>query len=791
MTKPIRSLAIRELVETMFPGSDLLPVSSSLLSAQVGMRLHQAIQSGREGTYRAEVPLRYEQEGELLTLRITGRIDGLLPGDPPVLEEIKSHRHTLAAGFAGEPVHWAQAMAYAAIYCRDNDLPGMMVRLIYIHSQSEEQRHFDRYHEAHDLMDWLQDLCARYLAQVEQEERRIQQSGAANRGLDFPFGRMREGQRQMIDAVQQHVAQGATLFVSAPTGIGKTMGTLYPAVRAMAEGACRKLFYLTARNPVKAVAEESVRTLISSGFALRGVTLTAKDALCPMPDGTPCHPEYCPRAAGFFDRLPQALDELPPYAHLGRREVLALARRHTLCPHELELCIAEVCDVVVCDYNNVFDPRVRVRRFFDRGGEYHLLVDEAHNLVDRARDMYSAVLEETVLRAWLMDLPLTALTGERAEAQTAAVAVLDTLTRLGDDLPPGDGETLLEAVPGELTDALDELADRTAPLLDHQPQDVEETLLDLYFMVRLFQSTQEELGEEYRILLGRAGGTLTLRLRCIDPARRLRESLKNVNGAVFFSATLTPFSYYTRLLGAEDPSCLQLPSPFPPEHLKVLNLHVDTTWAKRAGSIESLVEALGAFAGGRRGNYLFFFPSYQYMNDAHSLFSAGYPDIYSPMQAPGMGEGDRAAFLAAFEETHPGGMAAFAVMGGIFGEGIDLAGERVIGVAIVGVGLPQVCLERNLMQQYHDELEEPGYEYAYTIPGFNRVMQAVGRLIRGEKDRGVVLLADRRFGWNRYRELTPPWWQPVARAHSPAAIDRAVRAFWRQGAVDMNDETIV
>ena len=782
-------MAIREFVETMCLSGDLLPGSASLASAQTGMRLHQAIQKSHGEDYRAEVSVQYEQEGELIALRLFGRIDGLQAGDPEVLEEIKSYSNFLITeSFTGQEVHWAQAKAYAAVYCRDNDLPGMVVRLIYIHAHTEEIHRFDQYLTAGELMDWLRALCARYIDGAEREERRVLQAGETNRSLAFPFGEMREGQQEMIDAVYEHVRQKASLFVSAPTGIGKTMGALYPAVRAMATGACRKLFYLTARNPVKAVAEESFRALIANGFALRGVTLTAKEAICAQPDGTPCHPEFCPMAAGFFDRLPQAIDELPPYGHLGRRDVLRLARKHSLCPHELELAIAEVCDLVICDYNNAFDPRVKLRRFFDRGGSYHLLVDEAHNLVDRARDMFSAELAEPVLRAWLDDLPLTPAGSDEADLIAAGEEVGRVLHTLDSELPEGRrrGETpetpevLLEGIPVELTEALTAFLECAEPIMAFQPPGgLEERFLDFYFMARLFASVQEELDEDYRILLAREGNGVTVRLRCIDPAQRLRQCYRNINGAVFFSATLTPFAYYTRLLGAEEPSCLQLPSPYPPENLKVLCLDVETTWAKRAGSMEKLAEALGALVAGRPGNYLVFFPSYQYMNAAHSLFAEGNPEVYAPMQQSGMSDGERTDFLAAFDRNYPAGMAAFAVMGGIFGEGIDLVGDRVIGIAIVGVGLPQVCLERNLMQQYHDELEEPGYEYAYTIPGFNRVMQAVGRLIRSEDDRGVVLLIDRRFGWNRYRELIPPWWQPVERVTGAAAVRRAVQTFWR------------
>ena len=604
----------------------------------------------------------------------------------------------------------------------------------------------------------------------------------AIRAMGFPYETVRPGQQEMIAAVYNHIKTGDLLYVSAPTGTGKTMGALFPATKALADGHCRKLFYLTARNPVKAVAGDAFQTLLRQGFALRGITMTAKDRLCPMPEGTPCDPEHCPRAAGFYDRLYPALDEVPPMGHLARREVEALAEKHCLCPHELSLFIAEICDLVICDYNNAFDPRVRFKRFFEKGGDYALLVDEAHNLVDRGRDMFSAELTEPVIRAFLDGMPLF-LPEAMLELMDAG---RDMLARLLELIPALEGteggEMPLNGVPDGLLDAVASFVAAAEPLLAFQREnDLGEEFIELYFMTRWFRDVAEELDESYRVMLKNGQEGMALFLRCIDPSEKLREALDKVGGAVFFSATLTPFQYYSRLTGGGgEASCLMLPSPFPQENLKVLALDVDTTYAKRDSTLNRLVEGLSAFVKGKTGNYLVFFPSYQYMRKAHELFAGRNPGVFAPMQSSGMGERDRAAFLRFFDGEHDRGMAAFAVMGGIFGEGIDLVGEKVIGVAIVGVGMPQICLERNLIQQYHDEQDEPGYDFAYVVPGFNRVMQAVGRLIRGETDRGVVLLADRRFGWQKYMEMMPEWWQPVLALNSPPAVENAVKQFWRE-----------
>jgi len=586
-----------------------------------------------------------------------------------------------------------------------------------------------------------------------------------------------------MDAVFSHIKSGGYLYISAPTGIGKTMAALFPAVKAMAEGHCRKLFYLTARNTVKTVAEDTLKTLIDRGFALRGVTLTAKDSLCPMPPGTPCHPEYCKRAAGFYGRLFIALDEVPPVGHLGRQEVEALADKYALCPHELSLSIAEISDVVICDYNNAFDPRTRIKRFFDKGGEYALLVDEAHNLVDRGRDMFSSALTEAQARVFLDGLPLFLPEG-MTELSSAARVLLDKMGELGALLTEaGEENVQLPEVPKAIREAVEKFIGYTEPLLAYQyDESLGREFMDFYFMVTLFRDVTEEMDDRFRVLLRKTQNGLELHIRCIDPSGRLRETLRKIRGAIFYSATLMPFEYYSRLTGTGgEASFLKLPSPFPQENLKVIIQDIETIYTKRESTLEKLIEAVSALVRGKKGNYLVFFPSYRYMQNAHDLFLIRNATMFAPMQSPGMGEQDRAEFLRFFGAEHASGMVAFAVMGGIFGEGIDLVGEKVIGVAIVGVGIPQICLERNMIQQYHDERDEPGYDFSYTIPGFNRVLQAVGRLIRSDTDRGIVLLADRRFGRQQYQEMMPEWWQPVVLARGDRDVADAVKRFWDNG----------
>jgi DNA excision repair protein ERCC-2 len=780
MPKRIVRLAIREFVESMFMEGDLA-ASSSPARAVEGMRVHKGMQAERGEDYSAEVPVSFSASGKYVELQLFGRIDGLTVGEHgAAVEEIKTVRGILPERFGGTAVHWAQAKAYAAIYCHDNGVDQIVVRLVYFDTLHSETHPFERICTSDELLEWLHGICNKYIESADREEERLAGCGRLIREKGFPYERLRPGQREMIDAVYDAVKSGGLLYVSAPTGIGKTMGALFPAVKALADGHCRKIFYLTARNPVKTVAEEALNSLIVRGFALRGIVMAAKESLCPMPGGTPCGPDTCERAEGFYDRLHAALDEVPPVGCMSRKDVEALAERHRLCPHELSLSIAEISDVVICDYNNAFDPRVRIRRFFDRGGEYALLVDEAHNLVDRGRDMFSAALSEAQIRSFADGLPLFLPEGAAA-VSAAAQAMLGSLSALGLALAEtGQEEAQLAEVPGALMDAVEDFVGAAEPLLAYRADgDLGEGLTDLYFTARFFREISEEADERYRVILRGTPEGLELHIRCIDPSARLRETLDKIGSAVFYSATLTPFPYYARLTGAGgDASFLSLPSPFPHENLSVVLLDVDTTYARREKSLDKLADALTAFVRGRRGNYLVFFPSYRYMQAAHELFRSRNPAVFAPIQRSGMGERDRTAFLRHFDEEHEDGMAAFAVMGGIFGEGIDLVGDKVIGVAIAGVGMPQICLEKGLIQQYHDDMEEPGYDYAYVIPGFNRVMQAVGRLIRSERDRGVALLMDRRFGRPAYGEMMPEWWKPAAFARNVEDVTGAVKRFW-------------
>jgi DNA excision repair protein ERCC-2 len=634
--------------------------------------------------------------------------------------------------------------------------------------------------------------------------------------LPFPFARYRPGQREIAIAAYRALTRGGRLFLEAPTGIGKTSSVLFPALKALGEGQLEQVFYLTARTVGRLTAARALEEFRTAGLRLRSLTLTAKEKVC-VQGGIPCDPATCPLALGYYDRRHAAMRDALGRENLTREVLDAVGSAHQVCPHELALDLSTWVDVIVCDYNYVFDPKAYLRRHFQDGsGEYAFLVDEAHNLVDRARDMFSAALvgdevrdvRHRIVRA----LPRCARALSRLETSLRKLAgspppspiMVDPGERNGElDLFPG-ASTALQVKPlpgrercrsgrndqqGTVLIRRELPVDLIAPLeaameamelelARNRPAEYRDRLLDLYFHLHAFHRTAEVYDERYATLI-EPGAVAQVRLLCLDPSFLLRQALDRGKSAVFFSATLAPTDYYGSLLGGcpTDPQ-LRLPSPYAPEHLAVLvHDRVRTEFRARAESLDEVVGAIGALIEGRRGNYLVYFPSYQYLAVARDRFQELHPHLVTLSQRPGMTEAERESFLTDFATEPETTRVGFAVMGGIFGEGIDLVGDRLIGAAIVGVGLPQLCPERDLIRDHFATRPGNGFDYAYTFPGMNRVLQAIGRVIRSETDRGIVLLLDSRFGQSRYRRLFPTWWRPV-RVGSARDIRSAVQMFW-------------
>jgi len=570
-----------------------------------------------------------------------------------------------------------------------------------------------------------------------------------------------------------------------------------------------RLFYLTATTLGRVVAEKAVADLRAGGLRLRTLTLTAKAKLC-VRNGQPCDQRTCPFVIGYYDRRMPAMRAALVREHITRPVLEAIGNEFQVCPFELSLDLSEWVEAVICDYNYVFDPKVYLRRHFaEEGGDYGFLVDEAHNLVDRAREMFSAeVAAEEVqevgklikkslpkcaktlsrLRTVLRKLGETSVTRDESAEESQPGAETDLFfgvpvaANLKQRVTVKDyrNETRVSrGLPADLMPQLEAALEATGEwLARNEPAAFREAVLELFFRLNSFARTAELYDERY-VTLFQPGKSAQVKLFCLDPSHLLKQALTRGRAAVFFSATLTPMDYYRRLLGGEEgDAVLQLASPFPPENLAVLvQSRIRTNYKERTNSLGEVVRAIGAFVGGRAGNYLVYLPSYQYLTMVVGEFHMRYPGLQILAQRSGMSEAEREEFLAAFAVEHGRTLVGFAVMGGIFGEGIDLTGERLIGAVIVGVGLPQLDVERDLMADYFQERTGAGFDYAYTFPGMNRVRQAVGRVIRSETDRGAVLLIDARFREGRYRRLFPTWWRAVTIDKATDLLP-AVQRFW-------------
>ena len=823
-------LSVRELVEFLLRTGSIDSRFAGFDRANEGARIHRKLQKAAGEGYQAEVFLSETREVDGIPFTIEGRADGIFQSEDgvTVIDEIKTTAiPTDEIQEDGNPCHWAQGMVYGAIYAKQQGLPRLDVRLTYYQIDTDEIVRFPRHFTQEELDAFFEGLLRQYTPWARRQLDWDTRRAASLNALRFPFETYRPGQRALAGEIYRACKAGgkggARLFCQAPTGIGKTMSALFPALKAMGEGHGEKLFYLTARNTTQAAAEDALARLRASApeLALRSVTLTAKEkaCLCRDAEGHPaCLPELCPYANGYYDRLKTALSALlDGGSGCFDRTVLAeTGRKFSVCPFELGLDLSEWCDVVIGDYNYLFDPTVHLRRFFDAAGDYIFLIDEAHNLPDRARAMYSARFCKSCLtdarraigkgksalktaltkadRGFLeARRAVTKLAPRRGSAPTESptedltqqTSLLDTESAeaafpLPEPLLAQDGTVFLQELPKELLRLLFSLQPPLQDWLEANPEaDAHAQLLELYFAVQDITRAAERYDAHFVTQLTARGSELEWELLCLDPAPFVDASLAAGRAAALFSATLTPPGYYRSVLGCPDARAVALESPFPPEHLGLYCLPgISTRYRDREASVQAVSDALAALARAKVGNYLAFFPSYAYLRQVYEDFTARYPDIGTLAQESGLDDATRAAFLEQFGPSPAKTLLGFGVMGGIFGEGVDLVGDRLIGCAIVGVGLPQVNPRQEILRRYYDEAGGTGFDYAYRFPGMNKVLQAAGRVIRTQEDRGVVLLLDDRFARAEYTRLFPRHWHQLQYLRSTTELEQQLAAFW-------------
>ncbi len=759
-------VSVRELAEYACASGSIVAGARMARRMREGREGHQALQRALSAPWQAEAPLSLDVELEGVLLRVQGRADALRPDETCVeICEIKTTRGNPYEVCQDDyPAHWAQAEIYAHLYCAGSGCPEAEVTLIYAGTRGGEQR-FRRRFSARELEVRFLDYARPYALWAREAGKWRADSEPTLQNLRFPFETYREGQREMAKYVFRALTHDARTLIEAPTGIGKTAASLYGALRALGTGKISAVFYLTARTTGRRAAESALNRMRRNGLRLRSVTVTAKEKVCFQ-----CKPDcaLCPFGDGYYDRRREALRLAMGMEALGEEEIAELARQFEICPFELSLDLTEIADVVICDYNYVFDPRVRLKRHFDKKSRVGLLIDEAHNLPDRAREMYSARLSGSRVHA--LRQRIREVFGEEDMLGRAMEALEAALT--GADVEY-DAQ---RAAPEVVVRAAAAFAAQ-AEELHVSDEDTVELMLDCGWFVRVAKQFDEAA---YRALIRPEGedGRFEAKLWCFAPEKYLDRSFSRVGGVALFSATLAPMDFYAGRLAVPDRSrWLVLESPFPRENLFVGRLSVSVRYRDRNDTMEQVVRVIHAMAQAHPGNYLACFPSHAYLNQAYKYYRTRFPGAQAICQDAHMSEERRRQFIGRFQRGATESMVAFIVLGGVFAEGVDLPDELLSGAAIVSTGMPQVNPESELLRELYDDGFEGGTDAAYTYPGFRRVLQAAGRVIRTETDRGVVLLMDARYGAEKYQELMPAHWQ-VEKIGSMSALNRRLNAFW-------------
>ena len=790
-------VSVRNLVEFILRSGDIdnRMAKAPTDAMQEGGRIHRMIQKRMGIEYEAEVPLKFQVDYDAYRVQIEGRADGIIRrNDLVIVDEIKGTYRDLKYITEPIPVHLAQAMCYAHFLACSEELTGVDVRLTYCNIDTEEVKYFQNKYTAKQLRDFFNNLMSEYKkwTDFEFEWKKIRRESIQK--LVFPFA-YREGQKELAGHVYQTICHKKKLFIQAPTGVGKTISTVFPAVKAVGEEKADKIFYLTAKTITRTVAEETFALLRGKGLRYKTVTLTAKEKICPLEE-TECNPEHCPYAKGHFSRVNDAIyDMLTNEENFDRDRVIAYAEKHEVCPFEMSLDMSLFSDAVICDYNYLFDPYVHLKRFFAEGirGPYLFLVDEAHNLVERGREMFSAqMVKEDFLELKKQIKPYH--TGLEKYIDRCNKELL-TLKKEHDvnDIPE---------MTGKFTLALSRLHSAISSYLEeHEDSPVRREILDFYFMAGRYLDVSEQVDENYVTYTKMdEDGKFAIRQFCVDPSERLKECMDRGIASVLFSATFLPIQYYKQLLGGtQEDFEVYAKTAFSSTQLHLMiGTDVTSRYVRRnAVEYHNIAYYIHQIVSAKTGNYMVFCPSHQFLMQVYDAYLTHFYDPQQTeclVQGEYMNEAAREEFLSRFRQipaTAPDlsdricmeieeenrSIVGFCVLGGIFSEGIDLKGEALIGAIIVGTGLPQVCREREILMEYFDGQGKIGFDYAYRYPGMNKVLQAAGRVIRSVDDRGVAALLDDRFGLPVYKKMFPREWEHFDEVRMENCQD-SVGRFW-------------
>jgi DNA excision repair protein ERCC-2 len=762
---PYYKISIRTLVEYVFRSGSIdlrFRTASSMIE---GTRVHQKLQKEYLEQDQKEVPLQTELDWNGVSYQIEGRCDGILYSDDKyTIDEIKSTSMDLGTiPESGYPVHWAQAKFYGYIFSKKEGLKDIQIRITYFQVETEEIKRITQAFTIDELETFVIDTVAAYSPFAELRLKHLEQRNNSIEKLTFPFDQFRQGQRKLAGAVYKTIQDSQSLFAMAPTGIGKTISTTFPAVKAMGEGELDKIFYLTAKTITRQAAEEAFQLMKNQGLCFTSVTLTAKEKAC-FKDKTLCQKDYCEFANGYYDRLNEAmLDIFQNEQAIDRTTIESYARKHTLCPFEFSLDLSYAADAIICDYNYIFDPRISLKRLVEEQKKKTvLLIDEAHNLVDRAREMFSAEIFKAPFLTLKKDYK-----GRNRLLYQSANDINNLFLSLKKEAQTSDNHLLKEIPPAFMEELGKFKGEAERELLLQAGTETDENLLETFFLVQNFLRIEKLYDERFTCYLEIGKSEVKMKIFCLDPSHQLKNMTKGFKSKIYFSATLTPIDYYRHLLGSEENDyIIGILSPFNSEQTEFHIEPLSTRYKDRERTKGAISSLIFNFLTERQGNFFIFFPSYQYMMAVLEEFQANnHDEIELLVQGQGMTEGEREAFLNAFQPRSTGTLLGFAVLGGIFSEGVDLKGDRLNGVFVVGVGLPQIGLERDLIKHYFQRIGKNGYDYSYVYPGMNKVLQAGGRLIRSEEDKGLIVLIDDRFLEPKYQKLLPSEWKQ--NTHTP------------------------
>lgn len=774
-------LSVHQLVDFVLRTGDIDSRVFNRSSMSEGTLLHALYQSKQNDNYLSEIPLETTVTVDDIEVHIEGRADGIIKKSKKkyVIDEIKTTVADLDEFYKeNEAWHLGQAELYGYMFCKQNELEDIELRLTYIsqkkHSNKLIKNYFYSYLELEQkVIGYVEEYLEFYHIILSLQQARDE----SLKDLQFPFDHFRKGQKELSKYCYAIASKGGQLFVEAPTGIGKTMSTLFPFIKSLEKDELSKIFYLTAKSSGKENAHHASKIIMDKGAKLTSIVITSKEKIC-FCKGKSCNPDECPFTKGYYSKIGSILKyALLTYRDFDLKTITDLAYQYEVCPFELELDLSLYSDIIICDYNYLFDPISYMKRYFDEDSSHYLaLIDEAHNLVDRSRDMYSQVLSEEEFRK--------AKKSVKQSTHRPLKTALAKLTKFfnNEHVLHEAGSYKVEDLPEEMIKTLSRFADSMLDINKNYHDEVSRELLDFYLDVNRFLKIYELHNDSFFFNIKMEKKNMKIEMYCLDASSYLKAIINRLKGAVYFSATLTPIDYYIETLGGKkDAPVLKLDSPFPKENfLMLVAPKVSVKYKNRDTTYFDVAEYIRRFILNKVGNYIVYFPSYEYLETITCLLTVFHKEFDIIKQEKDMSEEDKLNFINSFEPHPKKSKLGLAILGGSFSEGIDLVSDRLIGVVVVGIGMPKINYVSDEVAKYYDAKGINGKNYAYIYPGMNKVMQAVGRLIRSEDDKGTALLIDERYMTNQYQDLFKKEWSNYEVTLSLDEVDEAISSFYNK-----------